>query len=88
MMIDFLNEDEFTMTQIHTEIDKAKELYHTLGGSIYSAVLYDEIRWAYRLLSRRESAMTRSVSTACLKNYEYDRRLSYRILEVLIFQNE
>jgi hypothetical protein len=54
MMIDFLNEDEFTMTQIHTEIDKAKELYHTLSGSIYSAVLYDEIRWAYRLLNSRK----------------------------------
>lgn len=53
MILEFLNVDEFTLTQIHSEIDKAKELYYTLSGSIYSDVLYDEIYNAYKLLDRR-----------------------------------
>jgi len=54
MILDYLNTKDFTLTQIHTAIDKAKELYYSLCGSIYSNVLYDEICHAYELLDRRK----------------------------------
>lgn len=54
MVLDYLNTEDFTLTQIHTAIDKAKELYCSLCGSIYCNVLYDEIHNAYELLDRRK----------------------------------
>jgi hypothetical protein len=55
MILDYLNDKDFTVTQIACEIEKAKKLYHQLLGSVYKDVLYDEICSAVDILRGRKS---------------------------------
>lgn len=69
MILDFLNEEEFTLTQIHLEINKAKRLYRTLCGDLYRSVLYDEICDAYRILEDRRTWRASQSEIDCYETF-------------------